>query len=60
MKNKSTFAYTCLTKDPKFKQFISDSLRLAQWQNKQSKLKNKFPKKEIVVSLDSSEYITIV
>lgn len=63
MKNIYTSAYKYLFKDPKFKKFLSDSLRFAQWKGKQSslkKLKDGRYKKEIVVSLDDSEYTTIV
>ena len=66
MLEKSTFAYTSLDKDKRFTQFLSDSLRLAQWKSRQAKLypaSGKVPAKRynqsVVVSLDNSDFVTI-
>lgn len=60
-----TSDYRQLVNNPRFKQIISDRLRLAQWKNRQSQLKMdsrdkiNIPRK-IVVSTGDSDYKTII
>ena len=60
-----TSAYKQLVNNPRFKQFISDRLRFAQWKSRQSQIKMNsrdkinIPRK-IVVSMGESDYKTII
>lgn len=65
MSSRYTLAYRKLVNDPRFKQFISDRLRFAQWKSRQSQIKMNsrdkinIPRK-IVVSTGESDYKTII
>lgn len=66
MSSRYTLAYRKLVNDPRFKQFISDRLRFAQWKSRQSQIKiNSRDKninipRKIVVSTGESDYKTII